>query len=265
MLDWLMASTLGKRAAEEGQPAEGVRAKSAKGEGKGEESHANARLLRQLESRVRTLEFGAGLAVYGPSDAEIVAILKSTYTECQKKTEGKAGAHGLGPPELQSFAALLSAFNVWLEKQGGAQDSVKNLSDVPNRLLLMMRKSDMSTASTWVKECSTSNTQDSAISRITVKVVGSIMLPDPRAQGPNLLEEQETYWRTIEDQAAELDEKAVAAGRVIRSPLEFELKGVGKVATVEQVIYQLLRAVGFNNKPGGAPRGKLVRLIKIEK
>eukprot|EP00959_Pyramimonas_sp_CCMP1952_P046923 979727-Pyramimonas_sp.AAC.1 len=123
MPDWPMASTLGKRAAEEGQPSEGAKAKSAKGEGKGEESHANARLLRQLESRVRTLEFGAGLTVHGPSDAEIVAALKGTHAEYQKKTEGKAGTHGLGPPELQSFAALLGAFNVWFEKQGAAQDS----------------------------------------------------------------------------------------------------------------------------------------------
>eukprot|EP00959_Pyramimonas_sp_CCMP1952_P280135 5856312-Pyramimonas_sp.AAC.1 len=82
----------------------------------------------------------------------------------------------------------------------------------------MKQKNDVSTAPTWVKECSTSNTQDSASSKITVKVVGSIILPDPRAQGPNLLEEQETLWRTIEDQAAKPDEKAVAAGRAIRSP-----------------------------------------------
>ncbi|CAK0886501.1 unnamed protein product [Prorocentrum cordatum] len=160
MADWLLPSAM-KRAG--GVTPVGTKTKAAKGEGKGDASHANARLLRQLESRVRTLEFGAGLTVHGPSDAEVVTVLQTANQECQKKVEGKANPHGLGPPELQTCAALLNVFSGRLEKKGTQQDSAKYLTHVPNRLLLMMQKGDMPTASTWIKECNASRTQNESI------------------------------------------------------------------------------------------------------
>ncbi len=225
-----MPSALKRVAAEAN--AEGDSNKARKGSGKGvEDSHVNARLLRQLESRVRTLEFGSGLVVYGPSDDQYVDTLKQTYQEYQKKVEGKNNTHGLGPPELQNFAALLSAFNSWLDKPGKAQDSVKELADIPRRLILMMMKGDQEQASTWIKECGTSSTADSSISRITVKVLGFITLPDPNQAGPNAYEEQESLWKVLEDKDVEEGEKRGAEVRVIRSPLE---PGHGKVIAVEQ-------------------------------
>ncbi|CAK0820228.1 unnamed protein product [Prorocentrum cordatum] len=112
-----------------------------------EEGHVNAKLLRQLESRMRTLIFGAGLAVHGPSDSNLVGMLKATCNTYQKQVPGKANAHGLGPPKLQSLAALLSGFSAWFEQQSGAQNSVKQLKEIPEHLLLMLQKSDMQQAS----------------------------------------------------------------------------------------------------------------------
>eukprot|EP00959_Pyramimonas_sp_CCMP1952_P419828 8793892-Pyramimonas_sp.AAC.1 len=81
----------------------------------------------------------------------------------------------------------------------------------------------------------------------------------------NLLNQQKESWATLEDGDAAKEAKDKAAATVLRSPLEMILGGGGKVVTCEQMLYQLFRASGFNNKPGRAPRGKLVRLVKNDK
>eukprot|EP00959_Pyramimonas_sp_CCMP1952_P259997 5435707-Pyramimonas_sp.AAC.1 len=128
-----------------------------------------------------------------------------------------------------------------------------------------MQHSDMPTCSLWIKECGTSNTQDGGISRITVKALGSITFPVEVSQ-PTPLQEQKQHWEVLGDAGAEQGAKDKAAARVVRSPLEYEVGSAAvKVITVEHALYQLFRASGFNNKPGRAPRGKLVRLVKTEK
>ena len=119
MADWLLPSAL-KRGAEATGGGEKAEQKKGKTD-QSDDSRANAKLLRQLEARVRTLESGAGLIVYGSNDDDNITMLKNTYQEYQKKVEGKANTHGLGPPGLHSLAALLSVFSGWLEKQGKEQ------------------------------------------------------------------------------------------------------------------------------------------------
>ncbi|CAK0818521.1 unnamed protein product, partial [Prorocentrum cordatum] len=169
-MDWLTPSALkrGPAAGEGDQRGKDRRVD------KPEDGHVNSKLLRQLESRIGALEFGSGLAVYGPSDAFQITMLKAMYSDYQKQVEGK----------------------------GAAQQSVKHISEVPDRLLLMMQHSDMPTCSLWIKECGTSNTQDGGISRITVKALGSITFPVEVSQ-PTPLQEQKQHWEVLGDAGAE--------------------------------------------------------------
>ncbi|CAK0890064.1 unnamed protein product [Prorocentrum cordatum] len=223
--DWLMASARSS-AAQPRARAPAPRPTLRKGGGKGpEDAHVNAKLLRQLESQVRSLKSGAGLTLYSPSDDSIGQTLK----EYQKKMARKNNTPELGPPERQSFAALLNAFSGWLEQQGNAQVPVKSLADVPKRLLLMMTKGGRELAITWVKECGTSTVQNSSIARISMKVLGCITLTDPFEPGPNALEDQEALWRTLADKDADEGDKRKAEARVLRSPPEHEQLNHGKV------------------------------------
>jgi len=156
------------------------------------------------ESRIRTLEFGAGLVVYGPSDDEKVLLLRTTNQEYQK-VEEKINTHGQGP-ELQSFAARLRDFRGLLEKQGQAQDSVRQ--DIPDKRALMMSKGDMP----MITNCGTANTtQDSGIGRTTVRVLGSMWVQDPEP----IPESQKEHWAALEDAGAEAQQKDKAAARAI--------------------------------------------------
>eukprot|EP00959_Pyramimonas_sp_CCMP1952_P009560 199589-Pyramimonas_sp.AAC.1 len=81
IMDWLMPSAL-KRGPEAG---EGDQRGKYRRVDKPEDGHVNSKLLRQLESRIGALEFGSGLAVYGPSDAFQITMLKAMYSDYQKQ------------------------------------------------------------------------------------------------------------------------------------------------------------------------------------
>lgn len=241
-MSWLLAT----RAEGSGGPPV---AKSSKKE---ESKEAGMRkLVFQLESRIRTLEYASATQIFLQKDHALVEVGVTSYKKYIELVELEGQGHGRGPPDPQVFSSLLKDIDNFLSQEGSPAE-VRKYQGIGNRLLAMMEKGTAEDASMWIKECAFSPTFDSKVLRLTVCLRGHILVARNVAAAEGLNKLQADAWG-----GAPTDE---AWEKVLqRSPMELPITDTHKMVDLMAVVMQILRAWGGSRKLGRAPRGALAK------
>ncbi|CAK0809805.1 unnamed protein product, partial [Prorocentrum cordatum] len=166
------------------------------------------RLAVQLEARVRTLEYAQTVQIYLPHDHLLIEDGRKVYQRYLDIVKEEGPQHERGPPELQIFGSNLSAIASWLN-EGSSSPAMKKFKGVPERLLLMMSHTDGTGASEWVKEYGFSPTYDQKKARLTLTLLGQVLVGVTAEAAEKLLKEQSEAWGN-----------AAAEATLQKSPLE---------------------------------------------
>mmetsp|Transcript_44348 Transcript_44348/g.126580 ORF Transcript_44348/g.126580 Transcript_44348/m.126580 type:complete len:253 (-) Transcript_44348:185-943(-) len=210
-------------------------------------SKAEHRLLRQLESRVRSLEYQAGFTMFFEADHKLVKALLNAQKEYAEKAKAKEGE--MLAPHLMSFDALVSALLGLLPK--GLSVDLRHLTGALERISELMDRTEPHEVEQWVKACGCSLTYANAKGRIYVDVRGQLVVAKPRVA------------KEVAEALYEQAKEAGEAGEGLRSTLELSLPlpAEGKVVEVSAILFALMRSVGGSSKSGRAPKGNLARQL----
>ena len=198
------------------------------------------RLLKQLEARVRTLEFENVVQRFLPKEHAVIVAVEECYTEYLEKEKQQEVKGKLGSPHVQQFAALASALgSLWSAERFPGN---KRLAKVPERIVAaLQRNPEAIMIEEWVKVCGTSDTYEGKKKRLSLDVRGSIRIAADEAGAEELLQ------------------KEAAEGLATFLELPLPLPATGSVMDLEKVILMLLRDLGAEARSGRAPRGPLAR------
>ncbi|CAK0875273.1 unnamed protein product [Prorocentrum cordatum] len=181
-----------------------------------EPEKARDKLLIQLESRVRSLEYGQGSQVFLQKSHHLASKGAEIYQKCLEVVKQEGKDHKRGPPELQIFAGLLADFDPWLSDSSSPPE-VRKFSGVGARLQAMLQNEDEVAASEWIKDFSFSPTFDSNVVRLSFTLKGQVLIARNMPQAQKLAQEQASTFDvvrgsfTILPDLPSLSERAVAA------------------------------------------------------
>lgn len=193
---------------------------------------AGTRLLRQLEARVRQLEFAQTDNYFLPIDHSIAVTLKTVAVKYSQIVKEEGAQHQQGSPHLHAFGALLNELHSFCEQ--ATSPEIVYYKAAPSFLRRLLETGGKEMSERWVKACGCSPTFDKKTIRLTVGVEG----------------------RLVFGQTGEISETS--------SPLEMPLPvpKTGKIVDVMAVLFVILRAAGAQVKLGRAPRGPLARGLR---
>ncbi|CAK0870651.1 unnamed protein product [Prorocentrum cordatum] len=218
-----------------------------------EPEKARDKLLIQLESRVRSLEYGQGSQVFLQKSHHLASNGAEIYQKYLEVVKQEGKDHKRGPPELQIFSGLLADFDPWLSDSSSPPE-VRKFSGVGARLQAMLQNEDEVAASEWVKDFSFSPTFDSNVVRLSFTLKGQVLIARNMPQAQKLAQEQAAAWEKVKGGQEEFEEY------LQRTPLEVPLKnGEYKLAELQYLVGVILRAWGASKKLGRAPRGGLAK------
>ncbi|CAK0892610.1 unnamed protein product, partial [Prorocentrum cordatum] len=145
------------------------------------------------EARVRKLEYTQTVQIFLPHDHPLIEDGRKTFQKYLDTVKAEGPQHERGPPELQIFGSNLSVIASWLN-EGTSSPAMKRFKGVPERLLQMLPHTDGIGASEWVKECTFSPTYDQKKTRITVTLLGQLLVGLTPESAETLLKEQADAW-----------------------------------------------------------------------
>ena len=113
---------------------------------------SDQRLLRQLESRMRTLEFEMQVTKFFNNDAQIICNMVDLQKHYDTQVKQIGGGHKLGSPHLHLFGSILSDIESFFTK--GVSPDLQGFQFLAERLKLNIEVSkDPILIEEWCKLC----------------------------------------------------------------------------------------------------------------
>ena len=138
-------------------------------------SASDQKLLRQLESRVRTLEFENQITKFFNNDAPIISNMVGIQKHYDSKVKEIGGGHTLGSPHLHLFGSVLSDIESFFTK--GASPDLQGYQFLAERLKMHIEVSkDPISIEEWCKVCGFSKTYDGKKTRLTLDLRGQVVI-----------------------------------------------------------------------------------------